>query len=148
MGAGSNDVAFAGLIAESAAQQVGHLPARRKRLAVARVTHVSQKADQVVLVRPDVPLRPAFFGQVGAQIAVVELALQQFADGVVELGPQVGVAGVDPGQGGGMEPLAHVLAVVGLPAGPLAKTLQQPVEVDGQQTVDRAVVDAHAEHSL
>ena len=98
-----------------------------KRLQVAGVTHVGDQADEIVFVRPDVPFRPAIRFQVRAQIAVGELALDQFGGDVIQLLAQRRVAGVDPGQRRGVQPFADVLAVPGLAARPFAVPFQQAV---------------------
>ena len=46
---------------------------------VARVAHVGDQADQVVLVRPHVPLGPAVLLQIGAEVAVSSWHLQSSA---------------------------------------------------------------------
>ncbi|MEI8166867.1 MAG: hypothetical protein WCG26_10825 [Chloroflexales bacterium] len=65
--------------------------------------------------------------------------------GGVELGAERGIAGVDPGEGGGVQPFADVLAIPGLPAWALAVTLQQAVGVDPCETIGLVGGDARAE---
>ena len=48
---------------------------------------------------------------VSAQVAVLELALDQLGGDVVELLAQRRIAGVGPGQRGGVQPFADVLAI-------------------------------------
>ena len=144
---GLDDVALAGLIAEGLAQQIAHAAAGGQRLQVAGVAHVGDQADEVVLVRPHVPFGPAVLVQVGAQVAVVELALDQFGGHVIELLAQGRVAGVDPGQRGGVQPFADVLAVPGLPARAFAIALQQARRVQLHQPVGFVGLDARCRPS-
>ncbi len=97
-------------------------------------------------MHPNVPRSPIILGQVGAQIAVVELALNEFAHGAIELGAEFGIAAINPGQRGGVNPFADVFAVPCLPARPLAKTFQQSFRIDGEQPIDVAV-DPRADHA-
>ncbi len=92
----------------------------------------------------NVPVGPAVLVEIGAQIAVWELALDQFGGNVIQLLAQGRVLGIDPGQGRGMEPFADVLAVVGLAAGPLAVALQEARRIELDQAVGFVDLDAPA----
>ena len=142
--AGLDDVALAGLVAKGLAEQIRHAPAGGQRRHVAGVAHVGDQADQVVLVRPHIPFGPAILLQIGAQVAVVELALAQFGGHVIELLAQRRIAGVNPRQRGGMQPFADVLAVPGLPARTLAVAFQQARRVELHQAIGFVGLDAHA----
>ena len=127
-------------------QQVGHLAAAVERRAVSGVLVISQQTDQVILVRPDVPVGPLvetepLFGDIGAEVAVGLLAGDQVGRHAVELGLQGGIAGVRPGQGCRVQPLADVLADPGMAAGTLAIAGQERLGVDGQQPVLLVGVD-------
>jgi len=142
------DAALAGGVAEIMNQQVGHAPAGRQRRGVAGVADVGEQADQVVLVRPHVPRDPASLRQVGAEVAVLLLAGEQAGDDAVEFRPQRGIAGVGPGEGGGVEPLADVLAVPGLEARAAPVAGEQPVLVDREEAVGGVSRDALPEEAL
>ncbi len=140
----ADDVAFAGGIAEGVAEQVGHAAAGREGVQVAGEAHVGDEANEIVFMGPNVPLGPAVFIEIGAQVTIRKLALDEFNRHEIELLAQGRVAGVDPGQGGGMEPLADVLAVVGLPAGPFAVALEQAGGIELDQSVGLVDLDAAA----
>ena len=96
-----------------------------ERGAVSGVLVIRQQTDQVVLVRPDVPVGPLVEAEpllrdIGAEVAVGLLAGDQVGDDPVELGLEGGIAGVRPGEGRRVQPLADVLADPGVAPGPLA----------------------------
>ena len=121
-------------------QQVGHLAAAVERGAVSGVLIIRQQTDQVVLVRPDVPVgslveTEPLFRDIGPEVAVGLLASDEVGRHAVELGLQSGVAGVRPGQGCRVQPLADVLADPGMAAGTLAIAGKQRLGIDCQQPV-------------
>ena len=127
-------------------QEIAHLAAGVEGLLIPCVLVVSQQSDQIILVRPDIPVGPrieaeAFFGEVGAEVAVGLLAGDQVGHHLVELGFQGWVGGVGPGQRGRVQPLADVLADPGMAAGPLAITGQERLDVDLEQPVFLVGVD-------
>jgi hypothetical protein len=73
------------------------------------------------------------------------LALGEFGDRVIQFLAQGWVARVDPGQGGGVKPLAHMFAVPTLTPRPLTVTLQQAIDVDLYEPVGFVGLDPGAE---
>ena len=84
---------------------------------------------------PDIPLRPTILIEICAEITILKLALHQFGDGGIEFLAQCRIAGVDPGQCGGMQPFADMLSVPRLAARPFAVAFQQAVRVNLHQPV-------------
>ena len=85
------------LVTKGITEQVRHLPASRQRLLITGIAHVGDQSDKVIFVCPDIPFGPAFVFGVGSQVAIPELAFDQFGDGVIEFFAQFRGAGVDPG---------------------------------------------------
>ena len=127
-------------------EQVGHLAAGLQGRLVARVLVIGHQADQVVLVRPDVPIGAGeqpepLARRVGAKVSVGLLALDQFGGDAIQFLSQARIARVGPGQRGGVHPLADVFADPGVAARPLVVSRQERHGVDDEQPLALIGVD-------
>ncbi len=120
-----DDIALARLVAKGLAEQIPHALAGRQRRLVPGVAHVSDQADEIVFVRPHIPFGPSILRQISAEVAVFQLAFHQFTGDQIEFLTQRRIAGVNPGQGGRVQPFAHVLAIPRLATGALAVAFKQ-----------------------
>ncbi len=130
-----HDVLLPGLLAEGPGQQVGDAHAGSQGRLLTRVAVIGEQPDQVVFVRPDIPGCPPLLGQVGAEVAVGTLRREEPGDYPVELGAKRRIAGVGPREGGGVQPLAHMLAIPLVHAGTGAIADQEAILIDDQQAV-------------
>ena len=134
-------------------EQVAHLAARVERGFVAGVLIVAEQADEVVFVRPHVPVgaieqAEALFWHVGAQITVRLLGRDQLGGDTVELLAQCGVTGVGPCERGGVHPLADVLADPRVTAGLLAEACKQWLSVHNKQKIRFVSGNARAKPAI
>ena len=129
-------------------EQVADAAGGPQRRGVAGGLVIIEQADQVVLVDPNVPCRPALLVDVGAEIAVGLLRGHEGARHAVHLRFQAGVPGVAPGIAGGVEILADVLADPGLLARRLLEAAQETRLVNMQQAAFEVDAQALAEHAF
>ncbi len=151
MGAGRQDALFART--KRVNEQVADLPAGLQRVVVAGELVVSEQADQVVFVRPDIPIcariqAEAFFRNISAEIAVWLLALDQLGRGVIQLSAQSRIAGVSPSQRGGVHPFADVLTNPGMGPRPMTKPGQQWFQIDLHEPVPFIVGHTRAQEAF
>ena len=132
-------------------QEVGHAPAGVDRPRVREHRLIGQQTVEVVPVRPDVPPGTGFltrhpdihvvvrfhqgnvlglrdegsFRCVGAEIAIRQLRGQQALDVALEFRAELAVACRQPGERGGMQPLAQMLALPGMDAGPALEAVDE-----------------------
>jgi hypothetical protein len=104
-------------------------------------------------VRPHVPvgirIEPeAFVGKVCPEVAVGFLCGDQIGGDAIELRAQGRIARIGPGERGGVQPLADVLADPRMAARPVAIAGQQRLGIDRQQPVLGVDVDPLAEPAV
>ena len=107
---------------------------------------VGQQADEVVLVRPDIPIGVGELAeplprQVGAKVSVGLLALDQLGGGAIEFLAQALISRVGPGERGGVHPLADVFADPRVAARFLVVSGQERFGVDEEKPMALIGVD-------
>jgi hypothetical protein len=151
MGAGVDDAFFVG--AECADEEIADPDAGIEGVNVTGVLMVGEQPDEVVFMDPDIPVgtgeeAEALIGGIGSQVAIGFLSGDELADHAIEFRAQFGIAGVAPGQSGGVQPLAHMFADPGVAPRPIAKARQQGFLVNLQQAVERVVLSAKTEETV
>jgi hypothetical protein len=149
--AGAQDTLLPGT--ERLDKQVADASGGGQRRDVPGVLMVGEEADEIVFVHPDIPIgagekAEALVGQVGAEVTVGFLGGDERVNDAVELGTQVGITGVAPGQRGGMQPLADVFADPRVTARFWRKPASNGSSSTNNKPVERVVLSAEAEETF
>ena len=145
MGTAQHEIQLSGLLAEGPGQQVGDTHTGRHGRRIAGVAVIGEQSDQVVFVRPDIPGGPPLLGQISAEVAIGALGLEEPGGDPIELGAEGRIAGVDPCEGGGVEPFAHMLAIPLVHPRAVAIADQEAILIDDEQAVLLVRHDATSE---